>query len=209
MSVDTSERESRASSGPESARGVSQRERLYLFDTTLRDGQQAQGVDFSTADKLKIAAALDDLGIDYIEGGWPGANPTDTELFVAPPKLSHARFLAFGMTKRSGRSAANDEVLAEVVNAGTETVCLVGKSYDFHVHTALGITLEENLENIRESFRHLSDLGREGIFDAEHFFDGWKANRAYTLECLRAALEGSELDRSLRHQWRHLAKRDR
>lgn len=190
MSADVSEREPRASSGAAQMSGNHQRERLYLFDTTLRDGQQAQGVDFSVADKLKIASALDDLGIDYIEGGWPGANPTDTELFAAPPKLSHARFLAFGMTKRSGRSAANDEVLAEVVNAGTKTVCLVGKSYDFHVKTALGISLEENLENIRESFRHLADLGREGIYDAEHFFDGWKANRAYTLECLRAALEG-------------------
>src|SRR5690625_5530313 len=133
MSVDTSERESRASSGPESTRGVSQRERLFLFDTTLRDGQQAQGVDFSAADKLKIAAALDDLGIDYIEGGWPGANPTETELFAAPPKLTHARFLAFGMTKRSGRSAADDEVLAEVVNTGAKKGCGVGRCYDLQL----------------------------------------------------------------------------
>src|SRR5690625_1834648 len=157
MSADVSELESRASARPESRGGAEQRERLYLFDTTLRDGQQAQGVDFSVADKLKIAAALDDLGIDYIEGGWPGANPTDTELFAAPPKLSHARFLAFGMTKRAGRSAANDEVLAEVVNAGTKTVCLVGKSYDFHVRTALGISLGQNLGKFHESFRHLRE----------------------------------------------------
>src|SRR5690606_5185270 len=98
--------------------------------------------------------------------------------------------LAFGMTKRSGRSAANDEVLAEVVNAGTQTVCLVGKAHDFHVAAALGIPLDENLTNIRESFRHLSNVGREGLFDAEHFFDGWKANRPYAIEALRAALEG-------------------
>jgi 2-isopropylmalate synthase len=169
---------------------ATQRERLYLFDTTLRDGQQTQGVDFSVADKIKIARALDELGIDYVEGGWPGANPTDSDFFAQAPKLSHARFLAFGMTKRAGRSAANDEVLAEVVNAGTRTVCLVGKAHDFHVEAALGLTLDENLVNIRESFRHLAGLGREGLYDAEHFFDGWKANRPYALECLRAALEG-------------------
>jgi 2-isopropylmalate synthase len=169
---------------------AAQRERLWLFDTTLRDGQQTQGVDFSVADKIKIARALDDLGIDYVEGGWPGANPTDSDFFAQAPRLDHARFLAFGMTKRAGRSAANDEVLAEVVNAGTRAVCLVGKAHDFHVEAALGITLDENLVNIRDSFRHLSGLGREGLYDAEHFFDGWKANRAYALECARAALEG-------------------
>jgi 2-isopropylmalate synthase len=166
------------------------RERLYLFDTTLRDGQQTQGVDFSVADKTKIARALDELGLDYVEGGWPGANPTDSDFFAQAPKLTRARFLAFGMTKRSGRSAANDDVLAEVVNAGTAAVCLVGKAHDFHVEAALGITLDENLDNIRESFRHLTELGREPLYDAEHFFDGWKANRPYALECLRAALEG-------------------
>jgi 2-isopropylmalate synthase len=169
---------------------AAQKERLWLFDTTLRDGQQTQGVDFSVADKIKIARALDELGIDYVEGGWPGANPTDSDFFAQAPRLAHARFLAFGMTKRSGRSAANDEVLAEVINAGTRTVCLVGKAHDFHVEAALGIGLDENLENIRESFRHLAGLGREALYDAEHFFDGWKANPAYALECLRAALEG-------------------
>ncbi|MEM7237695.1 MAG: hypothetical protein AAF501_07730, partial [Pseudomonadota bacterium] len=125
------------------------RERLYLFDTTLRDGQQTQGVDFSVADKIRIATTLDDLGLDYIEGGWPGANPTDSEFFRQAPQ-TRARFLAFGMTKRAGRSAANDDVLAEVVNAGTQTVCLVGKSHDFHVEKALGITLDESLESIEE-----------------------------------------------------------
>ncbi|MEL7137955.1 MAG: citramalate synthase [Pseudomonadota bacterium] len=166
------------------------RERLYLFDTTLRDGQQTQGVDFSAADKARIAAALDALGIDYIEGGWPGANPTDSEFFERPPTLRHATFTAFGMTKRVGRSAANDDVLAAVTNAGTKAVCLVGKAHDFHVERALGVTLEENLEAIRDSMAHLAALGREPLFDAEHFFDGYAANPAYSLACLEAALEG-------------------
>ena len=121
------------------------RERLYLYDTTLRDGQQSQGVDFSVEDKLKIARALDALGIDYVEGGWPGANPTDSGFFEAAPKF-RAKLVAFGMTKRSGRSPSNDEVLAEVVNAGTPAVCLVGKTHDFHVETALNVGLDENLE---------------------------------------------------------------
>ena len=164
-------------------------ERLYLFDTTLRDGQQTQGVDFSVADKIRIAKALDALGLDYIEGGWPGANPTDSEFFRQTPK-TQAKFLAFGMTKRTGRSAANDEALAEVVNAGTDTVCLVGKSHDFHVETALGISLDENIVNIRESIAHLTAMGREALFDAEHFFDGYKANPSYALACLEAAMEG-------------------
>jgi len=166
------------------------RARLTLYDTTLRDGQQTQGVDFSAEDKRRIARALDGLGIDYVEGGWPGANPTDSDFFREPPRLKRARLTAFGMTKRAGRSAENDEVLAEVVNAGTPTVCLVGKTHDFHVETALGITLDENLANIRESVRRLGDLGREAIFDAEHFFDGYRANAAYALACLDAAMAG-------------------
>ena len=165
------------------------RERLYLYDTTLRDGQQTQGVDFSTEDKIAIAKALDTLGIDYIEGGWPGANPTDSAFFANPPLLRTARLTAFGMTKRAGRSAANDDVLAGVVNAGTGSVCLVGKTHDFHVHTALGIELEENLVNIRDSIAHLVSLRREAQFDAEHFFDGYKANPGYAVDCLRAAFE--------------------
>ena len=162
------------------------RERLSLFDTTLRDGQQTQGVQFSAAEKTQIAQALDALGVDYIEGGWPGANPTDSAFFDQRPK-TRATFTAFGMTKRAGRSAANDDVLAAVLNAGTPAVCLVGKTYDFHVDTALGITLDENLANIRESIAHLVAEGREALFDAEHFFDGWAANRAYALDCLIAA----------------------
>lgn len=162
------------------------RERLYIYDTTLRDGQQTQGVQFSTPEKHQIAAVLDELGVDYIEGGWPGANPTDSEFFEAKPKVK-ARFTAFGMTKRAGRSADNDDVLAAVMNAGTSSVCLVGKSHDFHVETALGITLAENTENIAKSVEHIVASGREALFDAEHFFDGYKANPAYALEAVKAA----------------------
>ncbi len=164
------------------------RERLYLYDTTLRDGQQTQGVQFSTPEKLRIAEALDMLGLDYIEGGWPGANPTDSGFFDAAPK-TRAIMTAFGMTKRAGRSAENDDVLAAVMNAGTPAVCLVGKAHDFHVTEALGITLEENTENIRASVAHMVAQGREALFDAEHFFDGYKANPDYALQALRAAYD--------------------
>ena len=162
------------------------RERLTLFDTTLRDGQQTQGVQFSTAEKRQIATALDALGLDYIEGGWPGANPTDSEFFASPPK-TRATMTAFGMTKRVGRSADNDDVLAAVLNANTPAVCLVGKTHEFHVTTALGVTLEENRQAIADSFAHLTARHREALFDAEHFFDGYKANPGYALACLRAA----------------------
>jgi 2-isopropylmalate synthase len=164
------------------------RDRLYLFDTTLRDGQQTQGVQFSTAEKHQIAAALDALGVDHIEGGWPGANPTDSDFFAAPP-TTRATLTAFGMTRRVGRSAENDDTLAAVLNAGTPAICLVGKTHDFHVTTALGVTLDENREAIASSIRHLVAKGREALFDAEHFFDGYRANPAYALSCLHAALE--------------------
>ncbi|MBP7000458.1 citramalate synthase [Amaricoccus sp.] len=164
------------------------RERLYLYDTTLRDGQQTQGVDFSVEDKTRIARELDALGVDYVEGGWPGANPTDSGFFEAAPRLDRATMTAFGMTKRAGRSAANDDVLAAVLNAGTGAVCLVGKTHVFHVETALGITLDENLANIRESVAHAVGQGREVLFDAEHFFDGYRANPGYAVDCLKAAL---------------------
>jgi 2-isopropylmalate synthase len=164
------------------------RTRLSLFDTTLRDGQQTQGVQFSAAEKAQIARALDALGVDYIEGGWPGANPTDSDFFAAAPQ-TRARMTAFGMTKRVGRSAGNDDVLAAVLNAGTASVCLVGKTHPFHVATALGVTLDENRDAIAETFAHLRGLGREALFDAEHFFDGYRADPAYALSCLRAALD--------------------
>tara|TARA_R110002051_G_scaffold245467_1_gene305175 strand:+ start:664 stop:2286 length:1623 start_codon:yes stop_codon:yes gene_type:complete len=163
-------------------------ERLYLYDTTLRDGQQTQGVQFSTSEKQIIANVLDSLGVDYIEGGWPGANPTDSDFFDAAPK-TNAVMTAFGMTKRTGRSADNDDVLAAVMNAKTPAVCLVGKSHEFHVKTALGISLAENTENIAASFAHLVGQGREALFDAEHFFDGYKANPAYALEAVHAAFD--------------------
>ncbi|GGE21993.1 citramalate synthase [Primorskyibacter flagellatus] len=164
------------------------REKLYIYDTTLRDGQQTQGVQFSAHEKHQICAMLDRLGVDYIEGGWPGANPTDSAFFAEAPR-TRATMTAFGMTKRSGRSAANDDVLAAVINANTPSVCLVGKTHDFHVTTALGVSLEENVENIRASVAHLVSLGREALFDAEHFFDGYRANPGYALDCLWAALE--------------------
>jgi 2-isopropylmalate synthase len=163
-------------------------DRVYLYDTTLRDGAQTQGVQFSAQEKQQIAAVLDGLGLDYIEGGWPGANPTDTNFFATPPQ-TRARLTAFGMTKRQGRSVENDDVLAAVINAGTKAVCLVGKAHDFHVTTALGIGLDENIGNIRDSFVHLAQLGREAIFDAEHFFDGYKANPDYAVSVLRAAYD--------------------
>ncbi len=164
------------------------KERLYIYDTTLRDGQQTQGVQFSTDEKQTLARALDDLGIDYIEGGWPGANPTDSAFFEARPD-TNAQFTAFGMTKRAGRSAENDDVLAAVLNAGTPAVCLVGKTHDFHVTTALGITLDENVETISASIAHCVAQGREALFDAEHFFDGYKANPNYAIICLQAAMD--------------------
>ena len=164
------------------------KERLYIYDTTLRDGQQTQGVQFSTDEKQTLARALDDLGIDYIEGGWPGANPTDSAFFEARPD-TNAQFTAFGMTKRAGRSAENDDVMAAVLNAGTPAVCLVGKTHDFHVTTALGITLDENMETISASIAHCVSQGREALFDAEHFFDGYKANPNYAITCLKAAMD--------------------
>ena len=162
------------------------KERLYVYDTTLRDGQQTQGVQFSLAEKHQIAATLDKLGLDYIEGGWPGANPVDSEFFDSKPNL-RATFTAFGMTKRSGRSAENDDALNGILNGATPAVCLVGKSHDFHVETALEITLAENTENITRSIEYVVAKDREALFDAEHFFDGYKANPTYALETIHAA----------------------
>jgi 2-isopropylmalate synthase len=163
------------------------RERLYLFDTTLRDGAQTLGVDFSVEDKRQIALALDALGLDYIEGGWPGANPTDTAFFSERPPLKRARFTAFGMTKRSGRSAANDPALAQVLDAAADAVCLVGKSWDYQVDVALEIPRDENIDNIARSIEAARAKKREALFDAEHFFDGYKANAAYAFDCIKAA----------------------
>jgi 2-isopropylmalate synthase len=162
-------------------------DRIYLYDSTLRDGAQTQGVDFGVADKTAIAAALDRLGLDYIEGGWPGANPTDDAFFAALPRLAHARLTAFGMTRRSGRSAANDPGLTAVLAAPVPVVCLVGKTWDFHVETALGATPSENIDMISDSLAEAAKRKDEVMFDAEHFFDGYKANPSYALDCVTAA----------------------
>jgi 2-isopropylmalate synthase len=163
-------------------------ERIYLYDTTLRDGAQTQGVDFNPADKAAIARELDRLGIDYIEGGWPGANPTDDAFFRSPPALRQARIAAFGMTRRSGRSASNDPGLAATLGSGAKVACLVGKTWDFHVETALGVSLAENIEMIADSVALVAKRLDEAVFDAEHFFDGYKENPGFALDCLKAAL---------------------
>lgn len=165
------------------------RERLYLFDTTLRDGAQTNGVDFTLTDKLTLAGMLDKLGIDYVEGGYPGANPTDTELFAADRNLDHATFTAFGMTRRPGRSTSNDPGLAALLEARADAICFVAKSWDFHVRVALETTEEENLASIRDSVAAARVRGREVLLDCEHFFDGYKANPQYALACAKAAYD--------------------
>lgn len=162
--------------------------RIYLFDTTLRDGAQTQGVDFTLQDKYAIAHDLDAFGVDYIEGGWPGANPTDEAFFAASPKLNKAIFTAFSMTKRPGRSIDNDPNMAALFASKAKAFCIFGKSWDFQVDIALGIPREENLDLIRETMAAIRQRGAEGLFDAEHFFDGYKANPAYAMQCLHAAL---------------------
>ncbi|MFZ9632749.1 MAG: citramalate synthase, partial [Alphaproteobacteria bacterium] len=161
--------------------------RVYLYDTTLRDGAQTQGVDFGVADKRAIAEALDGLGIDYVEGGWPGANPTDDAFFAAAPRFGHARFAAFGMTRRAGRSAENDPGLSAVIGSGAPVVTLFGKAWDFHLREALGVELAEGVDMVGGSIAEVVRRGREAIFDAEHFFDGYKANPGFARDCLRAA----------------------
>jgi 2-isopropylmalate synthase len=162
------------------------RERLFLFDTTLRDGAQTTGVDFSLDDKRQIAGMLDKLGVDYVEGGYPGANPLDTTFFEKKA-TQRARFTAFGMTKRAGRSAANDPGVAALLDADCDAICYVAKAWDYHVHVALGCTLEENLEGIHDSVQAATARGREVMVDCEHFFDGFKANPDYALACARTA----------------------
>jgi 2-isopropylmalate synthase len=173
------------------------RERLYLFDTTLRDGAQTTGVDFSLEDKRLIIRTLDELGVDYIEGGYPGANVTDTELFATAPALKHATFTAFGMTKRAGRSTSNDPGFQATLQADCGAICLVAKAWDYHVRVALGISNEENLEGVAQSVDAVvkagreapGGAGREAMIDCEHFFDGYKANRAYALAVATAAFK--------------------
>ncbi len=163
--------------------------RIYLFDTTLRDGAQTQGVDFNPADKEFIARELDNIGIDYIEGGWPGANPTDDAFFNNPPKLKRARLTAFGMTRRPGRSADNDPGLSAILNVKTDAVCMVGKAWDFHVDVALEIEHQENIEMIADSVIAAKAKTGEVMYDAEHFFDGFKSNPEFAINCLKAAYD--------------------
>ncbi len=172
----------------ESRPGMSDK-RVYLYDTTLRDGAQTQGVDFSSADKVVIAEELDRLGIDYVEGGWPGANPTDDAFFAKPPKFEHAKLAAFGMTRRAGRSADNDPGLNAILDVKADSVCMVGKTWDFHVDVALNIPHDENIAMIRDSVVKARERDKEVLFDAEHFFDGYKANPKFALDCLKAAYE--------------------
>ncbi|NGO53988.1 citramalate synthase [Allomesorhizobium camelthorni] len=164
------------------------KQRIHLFDTTLRDGQQTPGVDFSVEDKIAIAKLLDEFRVDYVEGGYPGANPTDTAFF-GEQRTQSAKFVAFGMTKRAGVSASNDPGLAALVQSKSDAICFVAKSWDYHVRVALGCTNEENLESITASVEAAIAAGKEALVDCEHFFDGFKANPDYALACAKAACD--------------------
>ncbi|NGN92505.1 citramalate synthase [Nocardioides sp. KC13] len=170
---------------------------FHVYDTTLRDGAQQEGLNLSVADKLAIARHLDGLGVGFIEGGWPGANPKDTEFFrraVDELDLKHARLAAFGSTRRAGVKAADDPQVAALRDSGAGVVTLVAKSHDRHVELALRTTLAENLAMIRDTVSHLREEGQQVFLDAEHFFDGYRANRDYALEVLRTAYEaGAEV----------------
>ncbi len=164
------------------------KDRLYIFDTTLRDGAQTSGVDFSVNEKIVVTDLLERLGVDYIEGGYPGANPTDTEFFKAR-RTDKALFTAFGMTKRAGRSAANDPGLQDILSSSSDACCFVAKAWDYHVRVALGCTNEENLDSIYETVVAAVAAGKEAMIDCEHFFDGYKANPDYALDCARTAYQ--------------------
>ena len=168
------------------------KERIYLYDSTLRDGGQTSTINFTVNDKRKIAIELDKLGIDYIEGGWPGANQTDTEFFSALPKLTNSKFTSFGMTSRHAIDPKNDKSLNKLISSNVSYVCIVGKSWDFHLKHALNITEEQNFEMISNSIAYIKANNKEAIFDAEHFFDGYKKNPDYALSCIKTAFdEGS------------------
>ena len=163
--------------------------KVYLFDTTLRDGQQTTGVNFSVSDKMIIINALDELGIDYVEGGWPGANPTDDQFFNREIPLVNATLTAFGMTRRPSKSAANDPGLSSLINSKATSICIFGKSSLFQVKEALGIDENENLKMISESILEIKNENKEPIFDAEHFFDGYKFDREYAIKCIKSAYD--------------------
>lgn len=174
-----------------SAKNSSGKRRIFLYDTTLRDGAQREGISFTLLDKLKITEALDELGIDYIEGGWPLSNPKDEEYFTEVKKLNlkNARIVAFGSTRRKNISAEKDENLNSLLKAEVQTVCIFGKSWDLHVRYALKTSFDENLRMIYESVNYLKERGREVVFDAEHFYDGYKSNPDYALKTIEAAIE--------------------
>ncbi len=166
-------------------------QKVVLYDALLREGPQTQGINLSVEDKLALAQALDDLGLHYLEGGWPGANPKDTEFFKRVKKLKlKARLSAFGMTRRAKHKAYEDTNLLNLVKSDVSTITVVGKTWDFHVTKALGISLEQNLEIIYDTLKFLKSKTDEVFFDAEHFFDGYKANPEFSLKCLESALEG-------------------
>jgi 2-isopropylmalate synthase len=164
---------------------------IEIYDTTLRDGAQGEGVSFSLEDKVLIARRLDELGFDYVEGGYPLSNPKDAEFFqrIAAEPLRHSKVCAFGMTRRRGMAAADDPGMKALLDAKTPVVTIVGKTSDFHATEVLGVSLDENLAMIRETVAYLREQGREVIYDAEHFFDGWKANPEYAAKTIRAAAE--------------------
>jgi|CXWL01.1.fsa_nt_gi 2-isopropylmalate synthase len=164
-----------------------QKEKIYLYDSTLRDGAQSRGVDFTVADKQAIARELDKIGIDYIEGGWPGANPNDDAFFSEPPALRYAKLSAFGMTRRSGRSADNDPALNALLESEAKSICIVGKSWDKQIKSTLNVSLAENLKMISDSIKYITKNKREALYDAEHFFDGYKSNPEFAIDCLKAA----------------------
>jgi 2-isopropylmalate synthase len=171
---------------------------FHVYDTTLRDGSQQEGLNLSVADKLTIAELLDELGVTFIEGGWPGANPSDTSFFQAMAdgalRLHTSTLVAFGFTRRVGMRAADDPLTAALRDSGAPVACVVAKSHDRHVEQALRTTLRENLDMITDTVRHLSSEGQRVFVDCEHFFDGFEENRAYALECVQAAAEaGAEV----------------
>ncbi len=160
---------------------------IEIYDTTLRDGAQTEGVNFSYTDKVKIMKLLDSLNVDFIEAGWPGANPTDAELFKNLPQLNHSKITAFGCTRKPNVKPEEDKVLKMLLEANTDIITIFGKTWDFHVIEALGTTLEENLNMISDSVSYLKSQGRRVFFDAEHFFDGYKRNPEYAIKALQAA----------------------
>ena len=165
------------------------KERIYLYDSSLRDGAQTSTVDLNSKDKREIALMLDKFGIDYIEGGWPGANYTDDSFFGNLPKLQYSKFSAFGMTRRPENTVEQDPALKALINSPVNTICIVGKSWDFHVKDFFKISEKENIDMISSSIKHIVDNRKEAIFDAEHFFDGYKSNPEFALSCLKAAYD--------------------